>query len=77
MASGRRTLRAIAGITIMFNPVIRQVIDPKSAINNLLPTMANLGDNESAMVNETKATVVIIESEDRQRWEQGQTLAGR
>jgi hypothetical protein len=43
----------------------------------LLPTMANLGDNASAMVNETKATVVIIESEDRQRWEQGQTLAGR
>lgn len=48
----------------MFNPVIRQVIDPKSAINNLLPTMANLGDNALAMVNETKATVVIIESED-------------
>jgi hypothetical protein len=30
----------------------------------LLPPMANSGDNALAMVNETKATVVIIESED-------------
>ena len=59
MASGRRILEAMEGIISIFNPVMRQVIEPNIDINNRLPPIANFGAKPLAMVNEINATVVI------------------
>ncbi len=53
----------MAGIKSIFNPVMRQVIEPNMHINNLLPPMANLGARPLAMVKEISATVVIRDRE--------------
>ncbi len=47
------------GISSIFSPVMRHVIEPNIAINNRLPPIANLGARPLAMVNEINATVVI------------------
>ena len=53
----------MAGISIMFNPVMMQVIEANIEINNELPPMANFGERALAMVKEINATVVIMARE--------------
>ena len=49
------------GISSIFSPVMRHVIEPNIAINNRLPPIANLGARALAMVKEISATVVIMD----------------